>query len=102
MANIRPYRYWTRLAFPEALRLPDNQPDFRRGVDWARLRALATQNYFAQVMRQKTRFTLGTAVAVGAGAALIAVLAIWVWIYWGLPRVPDANALWALNRQPSV
>jgi len=30
------------------------------------------------------------------------VFAVWIWIYWGLPRVPDANALWTLNRQASV
>ncbi|MEJ0060458.1 MAG: hypothetical protein WDM79_13175 [Terricaulis sp.] len=30
------------------------------------------------------------------------MLAVWVWIYWGLPRVPDANALWSLNRQASI
>ena len=82
--------------------MSENRPDPRSGVDWAKLRALSARNYFAQVMKQRTRFTLGTAVAAGAGAALLAVLSVWVWIYWGLPRVPDANALWALNRQASI
>ncbi len=53
-------------------------------------------------MRQRTRLTLTNAVTIGAGAALFAVLAVWVWIYWGLPRVPDAASLWALNRQASI
>jgi penicillin-binding protein 1A len=37
-----------------------------------------------------------------AGVVLIMVLGLWLWIYWGLPRVPDAEALWSLNRQQSV
>lgn len=77
-------------------------PDFRSGIDWAKLRVRSAQNHFAQIAQHKTRLTLATATAIGAGAALIAVLSVWIWIYWGLPRVPDANALWALNRQPSV
>src|SRR6185295_375576 len=27
---------------------------------------------------------------------------LWLWIYWGLPQVPNADALWALNRQQST
>jgi len=89
------------------LHMPDfdgDEPlaDFRRGADWAKLRAAAAQNYLAQIAAHKTRFTLATAASVGAGLALVAVLAIWMWIYWGLPRVPDAQALWSLNRQASV
>lgn len=37
-----------------------------------------------------------------AGVVLIMVLGLWLWIYWGLPRVPDQEALWSLNRQQSV
>lgn len=37
-----------------------------------------------------------------AGIVLIMVLGLWLWIYWGLPRVPDADTLWSLNRQQSV
>ncbi len=55
--------------------MQDNEPNFRRGIDWARVRAAAAQRFVAS---------------------------LWVWIYWGLPRVPDADALWALNRQQSV
>ncbi|MGE0596599.1 MAG: transglycosylase domain-containing protein [Hyphomonadaceae bacterium] len=82
--------------------MSDEQPEQRGGIDWAKLRENASQNYIARVLRQRTRFTLATAAAIGAGVALFAVLAVWVWIYWGLPRVPDANSLWALNRQPSI
>lgn len=82
--------------------MPDDRPDFRRGVDWAKLRAAVARNHLAQMLRQRARFTRDTMVSIAAGAALATVLAVWVWIYWGLPRVPDANALWALNRQPSV
>lgn len=48
------------------------------------------------------RVTWRTVASGAAGAVLLVVLAMWIWIYWGLPRVPDANALWALNRQQSV
>ena len=33
---------------------------------------------------------------------LVFVVSLWVWIYWGLPRVPDAETIWSLNRQESV
>jgi len=51
---------------------------------------------------QRTRVTLATAAGIGALASLLAIFAVWSWIYWGLPRVPDANALWTLNRAPSI
>ncbi len=82
--------------------MSDQLPDHRGGIDWASLRASASNTYLARVLRQRTRLTLANAAAVGAGAALLAVLAVWIWIYWGLPRVPDANSLWSLNRQPSI
>lgn len=82
--------------------MSEQEPDNRGGIDWAKLRESAKQNYLGRVLQQRTRFTLATAAAIGAGAALLAVLAVWIWIYWGLPRVPDANSLWALNRQPSI
>lgn len=77
-------------------------PDFRRGVDWAKLRAAAAQDQVGALLAQRSRFTLATAAGVGAGLALFAVIAVWFWIYWGLPRVPDAAALWATNRQPGI
>lgn len=82
--------------------MSDDKPDIRRSIDWAKVRAAAAQNQLTQMLRQPPRITLARAAGIGAGVALFAVLAIWVWIYWGLPRVPDANTLWTLNRQPSV
>ena len=76
--------------------------DFQRHVDWARLRAAAAQKQLDELMRDRARWNWRTAASVAAGGALFMVLAVWVWIYWGLPRVPDAQALWALNRQESV
>jgi penicillin-binding protein 1A len=73
-----------------------------RGPDWARLRARAAEQAVERVARQRTRLTLAM---VFGGAALVAVLAIfafWQWAVQGLPRVPDAASLWALNRQPAV
>ncbi len=82
--------------------MPDERPDFRRGIDWAKLRAAAAQNHIAQILSQRKRITVASAAGIAAGAALLAVFAVWIWIYWGLPRVPDANALWSLNRQASI
>jgi penicillin-binding protein 1A len=81
--------------------LPNQGPDFRRSVDWARLRAAAAQQHF-QDMLERRRFTWRTAASVAASGVLVMVVALWLWIYWGLPRVPDADTLWALNRQQSV
>jgi penicillin-binding protein 1A len=72
--------------------------DFRRGIDWAKQGA----GRIARAVGGPGRITPARAAAVGAGIALLGVLAVWVWIYWGLPRVPDANALWSLNRQASI
>ena len=82
--------------------MPDERPDFRRGIDWAKLRAAAAQNHIAQILSQRKRITVASAAGIAAGAALVAVFAVWIWIYWGLPRVPDANALWSLNREASI
>ena len=82
--------------------MSDERPDFRRGIDWAKVRAAAAQQHFAQLLGQRKKITLTTVAGVAAGVALLAVFAVWIWIYWGLPRVPDANALWTLNRQASV
>jgi penicillin-binding protein 1A len=82
--------------------LSDQRPDLRRSIDWARLRAAAAQRQLQQLLGDQQRFTWRRAASFAAGAALLLVLGVWVWIYWGLPRVPDADALWALNRQESV
>ncbi len=77
-------------------------PDFRRGIDWAKVRAAAAQQQLQQLMESRKRITWSTVASFAAGFVLLAVVSVWVWIYWGLPRVPDADALWALNRQASV
>jgi len=82
--------------------LSDNRPDFQRGIDWAKLRAAAAQEQLGQLLAARRRFTWRTFASVLAGLVLLSVVSLWLWIYWGLPRVPDADALWALNRQPSV
>ena len=53
-------------------------------------------------MLAERRVTWRSVASAAAGAVLIGVLALWLWIYWGLPRVPDAETLWSLNRQQSV
>jgi len=82
--------------------LSDDRPDLRRSLEWARLRAAEAQQQLNGLLNERARFTWRKAASVAAGAALLLVLGVWVWIYWGLPRVPDADALWAVNRQSSV
>ncbi len=82
--------------------MSDQGPDHRRPLDWARLRAEAAQQHFGQLLADRSRWNWRTAASIAAATALFMVAAVWVWIYWGLPRVPDADALWALNRQESV
>ncbi|MCR6646540.1 MAG: PBP1A family penicillin-binding protein [Terricaulis sp.] len=82
--------------------MSDDRPNLRRGIDWAKVRAAAAQEQFKQLVAQRKRVTWSTVASIFAGVVLLGVVSVWVWIYWGLPRVPDANALWALNRQASV
>jgi len=82
--------------------LSNNRPDLRRSIDWARLRAAAAQRHVQEMLAGQKRFTWRQAASIAAGVALAMVLGVWVWIYWGLPRVPDADAIWALNRESSV
>jgi penicillin-binding protein 1A len=80
--------------------LSDLPPDPRRGIDWAKLRAAAQAH--AAALGDRSNFTWRRIASFAAGGVLLFVLALWIWIYWGLPRVPDAEALWALNRQNSI
>jgi len=76
--------------------------DAGRGVDWSKLRARVAQDHVRLLLEQRSRLTLTAAASFGAGLAILAVIATWFWIYWGLPRVPDAASLWATNRQPGI
>ncbi|MGQ0533839.1 MAG: transglycosylase domain-containing protein [Caulobacteraceae bacterium] len=77
----------------------NNRPDFRRSIDWAKLRAAAAREQLQTLGR---RLTWRKIASFAAGGVLLFVVSLWLWIYWGLPRVPDADTLWALNRQESV
>ncbi len=78
----------------------NNRPDFRSRIDWAKMRAAAAQAQLNQMLGE--RFTWRKAASILAGLVLVFVVSLWVWIYWGLPRVPDAETIWSLNRQESV
>ncbi len=78
----------------------NNRPDFRRSIDWAKVRAAAAQEHLNRMLGQ--RMTWRKVASFAAGGVLLFVVSLWLWIYWGLPRVPDADSLWALNRQESV
>ncbi|MBS0384561.1 MAG: PBP1A family penicillin-binding protein [Proteobacteria bacterium] len=78
----------------------EQQPDPRR-IDWAKLRASAAQQHIAELLDRR-RWTWRRISSVVAAAVLLVVVSLWLWIYWGLPQVPNADALWALNRQQST
>lgn len=80
--------------------MSDDQSDLSRRIQWARERAAAAHSKLGRFL--PSRFSWRLAASVLAGLALTFVLSLWVWIYWGLPRVPDAETLWSLNRQPSI
>jgi penicillin-binding protein 1A len=80
----------------------DNQPDFRSRIDWAKLRAAAAREHITRALGDRSRYTWRTITSVVAGFVLVAVLGLWIWIYWGLPAVPNADALWSVNRQSSI
>src|SRR5262245_29386484 len=75
---------------------PTPPPEIPKGRDWAKI----AQEGFARLMTHPRGW--GPAALVGGIAALVAVLAVWIYIYWGLPSVPDAQSLWSLNRQPGI
>jgi penicillin-binding protein 1A len=76
--------------------------EFKRGVDWAKLRAQAAKAQMRELLKQRSRITVGMAAGIGAAVALGVVLVLSAWLFIGLPRVPGAQALWSLNRQPGV
>lgn len=80
----------------------NDRPDLRRGIDWAKVRAATAREHLTRILGDRSRFNWRTIASVAAGGVLLLVVSLWVWIYWGLPRVPDAESLWALNRQQSV
>jgi penicillin-binding protein 1A len=80
----------------------DKEPDFRSRIDWAKLRASAAHEHITRALSDRSRYTWRTVTSIVAGFVLAAVLGLWVWIYWGLPAVPNADALWSVNRQSSI
>ncbi len=74
----------------------------KQGLNWAWLRAQAARSAIEQVSRQRTKLTLAVAFGGAALAAVLSIFAFWQWAVQGLPRVPDAASLWALNRQPAI
>lgn len=74
----------------------------QQGLDWARLRARAAQSAVERVGKQRTRLTLAMAFGGAALMAVLSIFAFWQWAVQGLPRVPDAESLWALNRAPAI
>ncbi len=74
----------------------------KSGIDWAKEKAQAAKARMHALLEQRSKVTIGMAAAAGGGVALLVVLGAWAWLFIGLPKVPNAEALWAMNRQPGV
>ena len=74
----------------------------QRGVEWARKRAQAAQARVKGLLAHRTKITVGTVAAASGGVALAMVIGVWLWLFWGLPQVPNADALWSMNRQQGM
>jgi hypothetical protein len=87
---------------PETTLSDNNRPDFRSRIDWAKMRAAAGAAQLNRRDAEAGALHMAHGREHRGGFVLVMCRSLWVWIYWGLPRVPDADALWALNRQESV
>jgi penicillin-binding protein 1A len=70
-------------------------------MKWARERAKAASARVSGLLAGQ-RVTVRAAVTAAAGASLALIGAVWLWLFMGLPQVPGADALWAMNRQPGM
>jgi penicillin-binding protein 1A len=76
--------------------------DSKDPIGWAKEKAQAAKARMDTLLEQRSKVTIGMAAAVGGGVAALFVLTVWLWLFIGLPQVPGAEALWAMNRQPGV
>jgi len=65
-------------------------------------RAAGLQGQVERLLRQRSRTWLFVAAVLGLSAAGGLVGAVWMWMFAGLPRVPDVQSLWAMDRAPGV
>ncbi len=70
-------------------------------LKWARERAKAASTRVSGLMAGQ-RLTIRAAVTAAGAASFALILGGWLWLFMGLPPVPGADALWAMNRQPGV
>lgn len=62
----------------------------------------------ADLLEEEDRRTRDRARAwkLGAGATVLALIlgiwGVWTWLFAGMPRVPDKDALWVVNRAPAI
>ncbi len=94
---------WLRLNPALALRVwRGSLEEFKRRIDWAKLRAQAAKAQLDKLLQQRSRISVGMAAAAGFACAALIMGAAWAWLFVGLPRVKNADELWSLNRQPGV
>lgn len=65
-------------------------------------RAATARAHLDKLLKERTKGMAVFASLIGAAVALGVGFAAWTWTFAGLPRVPDAQALWTMARQPGV
>jgi penicillin-binding protein 1A len=67
-----------------------------------RLRASAARAQVEQLLKSRWSKALGGAISIGLAAVAALLIGGYIWLFSGLPRVPDVNALWTMDRQPGI
>jgi penicillin-binding protein 1A len=71
-------------------------------LDRDRLRAAALGARMQRVVRERSRMMIVAALGAGLLAAVVTAASFWIWAIKDLPRVPNPELLWTMNRAPGV
>ena len=52
--------------------------------------------------RRQTKIIVGSSLAGFIAAVTIGTFAMWMYLFGGMPSIPDEEALWRINREPAI
>ncbi len=76
--------------------------EWKRSGDWVKDTATAAKTHMTKLLKDQKKISPGRAAGIGAAVLLLIVGGLWAWLFLGLPKIPNAEGLWALNRQPGT